>query len=145
MPEFPVLRYSCKHVGSKKVVNREYSYGGVITSIDLCKECANDPDFLDRNDSYKDAKITKQSKSKPLTIPQLKKAILKRQQEVKAFDKEISNIWHESDKLDKVDKMLEICVLNVIKKGLEENHLRRTAKILTKKILNEKTSATYNY
>ena len=129
VPEIPVLRYSCKHVDSKKVVNREYSYGGVITSIDLCKACANDPEFLDRNDSYKDTKITKQSKKKPLNIAQLKKAILKRQEEVKAFDKEISNIWHESDKLDRVGKLLErymlICQLYKDLEHLNENYIKK--------------------
>ena len=129
MPEIPVLRYSCKHVGSKKVVNREYSYGGVITSIDLCKECANDPDFLEKNDSYKDTKITKQVKNKPLTIAQLKNAILKRREEIKAFDKEISNIWHESDKLDRVGKLLErymlICQLYKDLEHLNEHYIKK--------------------
>ena len=38
--------------------------------------------------------------------------------------------WFEK----KCDKMLEICVSNVIKKGFEENYLRRTVKTLTKEI-----------
>jgi len=44
----------------------------------------------------------------------------------------------------KYDKMLEICVFNVIMKGLEENHLRRTVKTLTEKINNVVFSAS-NY
>jgi|SRR3972149_5335324 len=129
MPEIPVLRYACKHVDSKKVVNREYSYGGVITSIDLCQECANDPDFLEFNSSYRDTKITKQPKKRPLTIAQLEKEIKKRKDEIKAFDKEISSIWHESDKIDRIGKLLErymlICQLYRDLGSLNENYITK--------------------
>ena len=129
MPEVPVLRYACKHVDSKKVVNREYSYGGVITSIDLCQECANDPDFLEYDSSYRDIKITKQPKKRPLSIAQLEKEIKKRQDEIKAFDKEISSIWHESDKIDRIGKLLErymlICQLYQDLGSLNENYIKK--------------------
>lgn len=129
MDKNPVLRYTCKHEHSKKVVNREYSYGGVITSIDLCQECANDSVFLEYGESYKDTKITRHPKKKLLTIAQLKEAILKRQEEVKAFDKEISSIWHESDKLDRVGKLLErymqICQLYQDLEHLNENYIKK--------------------
>ena len=65
----------------------------------MCQECANDPDFLEYDSSYMDTKIIKQPKKRPLTIAQLEKEIKKRQDEIKAFDKEISSTWHESDKI----------------------------------------------
>lgn len=129
MPDLPVLSYTCKHAQSKKVVKREYSHGGVITSIDLCQECANDSDFLDYDDGYKDTKITKQEKKKSLSIPQLKMTIKKRQDEIKTFDKEISSIWHESDKLDRVGKLLErymlICQMYQDLESLNEKYIKK--------------------
>lgn len=107
VPTIPVLRYACKHVKSSKVVTREYIGGGIITSIDLCKVCLNDPIFSGNSESYKDTKITKQVKDKPKTLVQLKKAIKNRQKEIKSFEDDIRNIWKEPDKVAIAGKLLD--------------------------------------
>lgn len=132
VPTIPVLRYTCKHVKSSKVVTRDYIGGGIITSIDLCKECLNDPVFSGTDESYKDTKITKQVKVKPRTSAQLKKTIKNRQKEIKSFEVDIRNIWQEPDKVAVAGKLLEhyasLCKLYENLESLNEQYIRKLEK-----------------